>query len=291
MKYKVSVIIPTYNRTERLQEVIPSYINQENVSELIIINDGSSENYSDIIAKIREICNNKGIKFIYKELNQRCGASAARNIGIDLASGDFFLFSDDDILLGENCIKNFIDKIIKSNADIIGGRLIWLREGESYKSALERFNKIKGKVLNLKILEGNFGIDCQKDIEAPFVGIPFLWKRELFDKGIRFYAGYRGNEYREDTDPQIEAAKAGAKIIFTPHIICWHLPHSKKGGQWRKSILWREFWTISCNWKFLKRHSSFFREQYGIIPFYSQLLFCWHRLFRIKKLIMRFWAK
>ena len=284
MKYKVSVIIPTYNRVERLHEVIHSYINQENVSELIIINDGSSEDYSFIITKIRELCNNKGIKFIYKELNQRCGAPAARNIGIGLATWDFFLFSDDDIILGEDCIKIFIDKTIKYNADIIGGRLIWIREGESCESALERFNKMKGNILNLKILEGNFGIDCKKDIEIPFVGIPFLWKRNLFDKGVRFYTEYKGNGYREETDPQIEVVKAGGKIIFTPDIICWHLPHSKKGGQWRKGILWKEFWTIYCNWIFLRRHSNFFKEQYGITPLYSQFLFCWHRFFRIKNL-------
>ncbi|MCG7866212.1 MAG: glycosyltransferase [Candidatus Thiodiazotropha taylori] len=86
----VSVIMPTYNTGEFLSEAIDSVLTQELTNlELIIINDGSTDNTESIINKY----NDPRIRVINKQ-NQ--GLSAARNDAIDIAQGQYLSFLDAD---------------------------------------------------------------------------------------------------------------------------------------------------------------------------------------------------
>ena len=86
---KVSVIIPTYNREEYLVQAIVSVINQSYRNfEVLVIDDGSSNNYAE------SICNKyKHCKYFYKENG---GLSSARNFGIKKEQGTYIAFLDDD---------------------------------------------------------------------------------------------------------------------------------------------------------------------------------------------------
>lgn len=87
----VSVIIPTYNRTELLRQAINSVLGQTYQDlEIIIVDDASSANIKDVVASFRD----KRIKYIRHETNR--GSSAARNTGITTAQGDYIAFLDDD---------------------------------------------------------------------------------------------------------------------------------------------------------------------------------------------------
>lgn len=104
---KVSVIIPFFNGVNWLNEAVESVIKQtySNI-EIIVINDGSIEDMTDFLIKF-----NSRIKYTYQK-NQ--GAAVARNVGMKLASGDYFAFLDsDDIWLPNKLEKqvNFMDKI------------------------------------------------------------------------------------------------------------------------------------------------------------------------------------
>jgi glycosyltransferase involved in cell wall biosynthesis len=93
---KVSVIIPVYNCAEYIKESLLSAISQTySTIEIIIVNDGSTDNSLDIIKEISS--NNNNIK-VFSQSNQ--GPSAARNFGISQATGDYIQFLDaDDIIL------------------------------------------------------------------------------------------------------------------------------------------------------------------------------------------------
>lgn len=88
---KVSVIIPTYNRGEILPRAIDSvtYQTYPNV-ELIVVDDGSDDNTDEIIESYEGI----PIEY-YKHKNNR-GGSAARNTGLEAASGEYVAFLDSD---------------------------------------------------------------------------------------------------------------------------------------------------------------------------------------------------
>ncbi len=93
-KSKVSVIIPTFNRSIYVLDAIRSVLDQsyENI-EILVIDDGSTDGTKEELASLVE----KGaIHYIYQE-NQ--GRSAARNRGISLATGNYLAFLDSDDLL------------------------------------------------------------------------------------------------------------------------------------------------------------------------------------------------
>jgi len=89
----VSIIIPTYNRAATLPRAIDSVIAQTvDTWEIIVIDDGSTDNTSDITKKYQRKLGDR-IQYI-SQSNQ--GASAARNAGIDAASRTFVAFLDSD---------------------------------------------------------------------------------------------------------------------------------------------------------------------------------------------------
>lgn len=109
----ISVIIPTYNRAHLIKRSVESVLNQtyKNI-ELIIVDDGSTDNTKEIIDSI----NDKRIKYIY-QANQ--GAASARNKGIDLAEGQYIAFQDSDDVWHSNKLKKQIVILKQKNADIV----------------------------------------------------------------------------------------------------------------------------------------------------------------------------
>ncbi len=90
-KSTVSVIIPTYNRSQLLAEAIRSVLNQTyHDLEIIVVDDNSTDDTEKVIAQIRD----PRLLYIRHEINK--GGSAARNTGICAATGKFIAFLDDD---------------------------------------------------------------------------------------------------------------------------------------------------------------------------------------------------
>ena len=87
----VSVVIPTYNRAWVIKEAVDSVLAQDYKDfELIIVDDGSTDNTSDVLASYGE-----DVRVLFQENR---GVSAARNRGVAEASGHFVAFLDSDDL-------------------------------------------------------------------------------------------------------------------------------------------------------------------------------------------------
>ena len=120
MELFFSIITPCYNRQDEILLLIDSIINQSvspNQYELIIVDDGSTDNSRDII-KNKIIDSNINIRLI-KQINK--GPGAARNNGMKNANGNFYLFIDSDCEADKNWLLEIIKKYKKIKFDAFGG--------------------------------------------------------------------------------------------------------------------------------------------------------------------------
>ena len=110
----ISVIIPVYNVEKYLKKCIDSVINQTYTNlEIILVSDTSPDNCEKICDDYAE--KDSRIKVIHKEKN---GLSAARNAGIDIASGKYIGFVDSDDYIALDMYELLYKNILKENADI-----------------------------------------------------------------------------------------------------------------------------------------------------------------------------
>lgn len=110
----VSFVIPVYNGSHFIKQCIHTLLNQTYTHwEAIFINDGSNDNTQELLS--RESGSDHRIK-VYHQTNQ--GAAAARNKGIELASGNYITFLDVDDTLSEVFLDTLI-KQISNEIDII----------------------------------------------------------------------------------------------------------------------------------------------------------------------------
>ena len=123
-KPQVSVIIPTYNRGWILKEAIDSVLTQDyNNFELIVVDDGSTDNTSEILASY-----GNDIKVLFQENK---GVSAARNRGIAEASGQFIAFLDSDDLWLPQKLSTQVEFFDKTpDALICQTEEVWIRKGK-----------------------------------------------------------------------------------------------------------------------------------------------------------------
>lgn len=113
---KVSVIVPVYNCENTIESCLESILNQTlDEIQIIIINDGSFDNTNKILQKYLNCYSNK-IKLINKD-NE--GQGKARNIGIDLAEGEFITFVDADDTIELNMLKKLYEIATKEKSDIV----------------------------------------------------------------------------------------------------------------------------------------------------------------------------
>lgn len=124
----VSVIMPTYNSAATISFAIDSVFIQENIKELIIIDDCSSDNTEEIVnAKIAD----NSYNIIYLKNNKNMGAAFSRNRGVELAKGEYIAFLDSDDIWRYDKISKQIELIKKTDAIICGcSRELMLHNGE-----------------------------------------------------------------------------------------------------------------------------------------------------------------
>ena len=114
---KVSVIVPIYNTSKLLEKCVNSIVRQsisfDNI-ELILVNDGSTDDSEDVIKKL--IKEYPSIKYFYKENG---GQGSARNLGLKKATGEFISFVDSDDYIDTNMYEDLYNIAIKDNLDIV----------------------------------------------------------------------------------------------------------------------------------------------------------------------------
>lgn len=102
LKKKISIVTPSYNSSDFISATIESVLLQTYENwELIIVDDGSTDNTKSIVAKY--VIQDGRIQWFERERSPK-GASVCRNIGIEKAAGEFIIFLDADDLLHRDCL-------------------------------------------------------------------------------------------------------------------------------------------------------------------------------------------
>ena len=113
MNKKISVIVPVYNSEKYLENCLQSIVNQVYKDfELIIVDDGSTDNSGIIINKFEK--KHDFIKTIHQENK---GVSCARNEGIINSNGEYVCFVDSDDIVSELYLSHLIDIVLNKKTD------------------------------------------------------------------------------------------------------------------------------------------------------------------------------
>ena len=192
MNDKISIIVPVYNVEKYLDECIQSIINQtyKNI-EIIIINDGSTDNSLSILRKYESI--DKRIIVINQENK---GLSASRNIGIKKSTGKYISLIDSDDVIHPRMVELLYKEIKKNNCDI---SICMFQEFTD--NFIEKNNRYNIRVLNqdnfLKELlkEKKFGSHaCNKLYKKSlFNNVEYVVGRKYEDIGTTYKLGLKSN--------------------------------------------------------------------------------------------------
>lgn len=184
---EVSVIIPTFNRGNLIENCIKSVLNQtlSNI-EILIIDDGSIDNTKDLIKNIDD----KRIKYI--KLRKNHGAANARNVGIKNAKGKYISFQDSDDIFYFNKLEKQLKNLINKNSSLDFCKIkVFLNESYYYfipqKSREKRI--IKGNFFEELITYGNFistqSIFAKKKIFEKYLFDPNIPRLQDYDLILR----------------------------------------------------------------------------------------------------------
>jgi len=182
----VSVIIPTYNKSQYLREAIESVLNQtyKNI-EVIVVDDGSTDNTGEIV----KLFNDSRIIYFWQGNK---GPASARNTGIKKAQGKYIAFLDSDDLWLKEKLEKQIDFMGKNpEIGLLGTGCYEITD--------------KGKVIGKKIFPGKNEI-LQRDLIKynPFIQSSIITKREVFDK-----VGFYDKKFQESEDYELWLRIAG----------------------------------------------------------------------------------
>jgi glycosyltransferase involved in cell wall biosynthesis len=193
----VSVIIPTFNNAEFIGKAVKSVLNQSyNNIELIVIDDGSTDNTKEIVTRIDD----RRLKYYYQPNQERC---VARNNGIEKSHGKYISFLDSDDYYLKNKIKNEV-KFLTNNfhADMVVSG--FRRVGENNKVIREKRYPNNKFIPLSDFIYGNPFSPCSTMIKSEYVK-----KVDGFDEELK--AG-------EDWDFHFRLAMSGCAIVAISQI-------------------------------------------------------------------------
>lgn len=173
----VSIIVPVYNNEAYVEKCIRSIMEQSYQNlEILVINDGSKDHSFDILTKLAE--EDTRIKLFNQE---NAGVAAARNKGLEHATGEYITFIDGDDYVGRNYISNLCEKAESQALEMVICGLKFVDEKECILRTV-----IPGKYQRFEHEEWTFRISAV---------CSHFYRRELWEKHqIRFFSGERGED-------------------------------------------------------------------------------------------------
>ena len=212
MKPLVTIIMATYNRAHFIVETLQS-IQQQTFEgwECIIIDDGGTDHTKEVIEPIIE--NDARFKFLNRKEGYGKGLPGCRNLGLDLASGEYIIFFDDDDIVHPDNLKIGLKVVESKNVDFC-----------HYQK--QSFQNQKPIIANIPItIVKSIEKEDIKDVITQKIGLAsctVLWKKKCFDN-IRF------NEslfYAEEWECYSKIISENYKGVIISNILYYNRKHT-----------------------------------------------------------------
>ena len=255
-KFLVSVIMPVYNVYDYVEKSIISLLNQtldfENNIELILINDGSTDNSGEICQKYYEMYPNN-IKYLEQK---NCGLIDTRNNGIKKSTGKYICFLDSDDTLNEIALErltSFFDKHY-DEVDLVEYKIIPIENGKRRNKLHYRYNYLTNT--------GIYDLEDDNNIFASITTINYMIKNLgketfLFDKEARNH---------EDQKYSMDVIRSKMKIGYVDEAEYLYL---QRANSITKSYF-HAYYLFDTTTKFWE---NVFDSFHGKVPRYYQALF------------------
>jgi len=208
IKPKVSIIVPVYNREEKVLDTLNSILNNKyRPIELLLIDDGSKDESLRILKEFKSKYESEDLVIkVYAQKNS--GAPAARNKGMREATGEFFQFVDSDDTIDKQKIIRQVDAIIKENVKVAVCDFCYIYEN----TKTTKYIKNDGN-LWFKMAKGQ-GVN----ISTP------LFHNSFYKKGLLWDTSLKRNQ---DIDFVFKLLLMTKKYIYTEGYWCKYLIHNQ----------------------------------------------------------------
>ncbi|WP_433773170.1 glycosyltransferase family 2 protein [Bacillus wiedmannii] len=209
MKPLVSIVLAIYNVEDYLEECLSTIVNQtigiENL-EVILVNDGSTDNTQKIIKKYVDLYSN--FKVIHHTVPSG-GCGGPRNDGIKVANGKYIIFADPDDLFYLDACESLVSVAEECNSDIVVGKF------EQFNSKKRWENRIFKETLNTEKFNVSIG-EFPHLLQAPFNMMAKVFRTSFVKmNNLLFFDGY----ISEDSAFTTKAFFLTDKISFIPQMI------------------------------------------------------------------------
>jgi glycosyltransferase involved in cell wall biosynthesis len=208
----ISVIIPVFNVESYLRECVDSVLTQTYRNlEIILIDDGSPDNSGSICDQYALM--DSRIVVIHKDNG---GLADARNVGIDVAHGEYLAFVDSDDWISKEFVESLVNMANSHNASIAVCMMNYdIIEEHILNDSSNSEDQILTSIQALRELYGdnsvNMIVSCNK-----------VYKSELFSS-VRFPIG----KFHEDSFTTYKLFLLANKIAFTKRKLYFYRQHEK----------------------------------------------------------------
>jgi len=232
----ISIITPTYNRSHLLPRMVNSVINQTHKDwELIIVDDGSTDNTAEII---QPFLNDTRIKYVKKD---NSGAAHTRNVGVENSKGEYITFLDSDDEAKREWLFEIM-QVIENESPVL------------ICCGCEIVNH-QGEIIDIKLPESKKELFGDVDYKMTNGGV-FIMTREVFENVEGFDDNLKSGQHTELSFRLLPyILNSGGKIIniYKPLIKI----HIHKGERIRGNPEMKFQGTEYC----LTKHAKFFNDK------------------------------
>ena len=261
----ITLIVPTCNRVHTLRRVAPSYFAQDDVSEIIFVIDGGTDETPHLLERLA--AEHPAVCCTILRHSARRGAAQARNTGVAASRNDYILFCDDDQYLEPGYARICLHKLHGLGIGAVSGRNVYMENGETPAQAVHRFGHglRPAKPFHPLLCEYVNGARYDGDIKLPLSNAVILTRKSLLQRFPYDNHYARGNGYREESDFQMNLYVHGYDLIVTNDCHAPHLPLSevRSGGQ-RTQLFRRIYWSIRYTHYFYGKYYARYAARYGL---------------------------
>jgi glycosyltransferase involved in cell wall biosynthesis len=269
----VSILLPTFNRANLLEECVDSIMHQAYPHwELLIYDDGSTDNTTAVAKRL--VRKDKNIRYYRNQT--RKGLPETRNLAISASRSEFVFFVEDDLVLEPHCLTILVDtylKLVNKGAQVgaVAPRMITTHREPTGPLAkvFDYLGDSRREKMHLPceidpltgIIYRNYHKDFDRIYEVDDVHACSLFPRNIFNHVGGYSRLYKGNYLMQESDLHSRLRKNGYKLYFQPQAITYHR-EAESGGCSVATRRWRNYYYL------VRNHSIFLVRIFGIKALY-----------------------